>query len=165
MNLNEAMLGELQNEAASTRKMLELIPDDKLTWTPHEKSMTLGTLASHIAEIPTWVNATIEKDELDFATSDYKPFIPTSAKELVERFDKNMSAAVESLKNTSNETLMKNWKLRSGEDIYFDMPKIQVLRGFVLNHNVHHRGQLSVYLRLNDVPLPSVYGPTADEAM
>jgi len=165
MNLNEAMLGELQNEAASTRKMLELIPDDKLTWTPHEKSMTLGTLASHIAEIPTWVNATIEKDELDFATSDYKPFIPTSAKELVERFDKNMSAAVESLKNTSNETLMKNWKLRSGEDIYFDMPKIQVLRGFVLNHNVHHRGQLSVYLRLNDVPLPSVYGPTADEPM
>jgi len=165
MNLNEAMLGELQNEAASTRKMLELIPDDKLTWTPHEKSMTLGTLASHIAEIPTWVNATIEKDELDFATSDYKPFIPTSAEELVERFDKNMSAAVESLKNTSNETLMKNWKLRSGEDIYFDMPKIQVLRGFVLNHNVHHRGQLSVYLRLNDVPLPSVYGPTADEPM
>lgn len=165
MKLNEAILAEFQHEAQSTRKMLELIPDDKLTWKPHEKSMTLGYLASHIADIPNWASVTIEQDELDFATSDYKVEIPETNKALLKKFDDNFAKAVESIKNASDETLMKNWKMRSGDVIYMDMPKIQVLRGFVLNHNVHHRGQLSVYMRLNDIPLPSVYGPTADVPM
>ncbi|HMS63727.1 MAG TPA: DinB family protein [Ignavibacteria bacterium] len=165
MKLNEALLAELQFEAQSTRKMLEVIPDDKLTWKPHDKSMTLQSLASHIVEIPLWAVETIDKDELDFATSDYKTKTGNSSKELVEMFDANLAKAVESLKNTSDETLMKNWKMRAGDVIYMDMPKFQVMRGFILNHNVHHRGQLSVYLRLNNVPLPGVYGPTADEAM
>lgn len=165
MKLNEALLAELQMEAQSTRKMLASIPDDKLTWKPHDKSMSLGHLASHMADIPNWAVVTIEQDELDFATSDYKVKEYENTAELLKSFDENMAKAVKSLENASDETMMKNWKMRAGDVIYMDMPKVQVMRGFVLNHNVHHRGQLSVYLRLNDIPLPSVYGPTADEAM
>lgn len=165
MKLNEALLAELQMEAQSTRKMLASIPDDKLTWKPHDKSMSLGLLASHMADIPNWAVVTIEQDELDFATTDYKIKEYETTAELLKSFDENLAKAVKSLENASDETMMKNWKMRAGDVIYMDMPKIQVMRGFILNHNVHHRGQLSVYLRLNDIPLPSVYGPTADEAM
>lgn len=165
MPLNESLLAELMHEAKSTRKMLEAVPDNKLTWKPHDKSMTMGELASHIAEIPDLMYIAVEKDELDFATSDYQRKKAESSKELVEIFDEALAKAVESLKNASDETLLKNWKMRAGDIVYMDMPRIQVVRGLVLNHNVHHRGQLSVYLRLNDVALPSVYGPTADAPM
>lgn len=165
MSLNESLLQELQQEAQSTRKMLERVPDDKFGWKPHEKSMTLGHLASHLADIPNWVSATVETDELDFAASEYKPVNAGSKAELLKIFDDSMAKAVECLKKASDETLSGNWKMRSGDTVYFDLPKLIVLRNFVLSHSIHHRGQLSVYLRLNDIPLPSVYGPTADEAM
>lgn len=163
MSLNESILGELQYETKVTRTMLERVPEDKLTWKPHEKSMSLGQLSSHIAEIPGWTVYTIEDDELDFAKSNYKPIEITSRDQLLKLFDDNVVKAVDSLKKATDETLMANWKMRSGAQIFFDMPRTQVLRGFILNHGVHHRGQLSVYLRLNNVSLPPVYGPTADE--
>ncbi len=163
MSLNDALIAELQHEAATTRKCLERIPETTFGWKPHEKSMTMTRLATHVAEMVGWIKDTVETPELDFATMDYKPFEPKTTAELVEFFDKNVSASAESLKNISDEAMMENWKMRNGEQIYFDMPRVQVLRGFIFNHIVHHRGQLSVYLRLNDIPVPALYGPSADE--
>lgn len=163
MSLNESFIAELQQEAIATRKCLERIPEEKFDWKPHEKSFTMSKLAAHIAEMFSWTNETLEKSELDFANFDYKPFEPKTTAELVGYFDKNLADAIESLKNASDETMMQNWKLRNGEEIYFDMPRVQVLRGMVFNHIINHRGQLSVYLRLNDIPVPALYGPSADE--
>ncbi|HSK73126.1 MAG TPA: DinB family protein [Pyrinomonadaceae bacterium] len=165
MTLGQTLAAELKHEAVSTRKMLERVPEDKFDWQPHEKSMKLGRLASHVAEISHWVNAALTQDELDFATSDYKPETANSARDLVEIFDKTVGEAAGLLENVSDEDIMRKWRLRNGEKIFFELPKIAVIRSMVLNHLIHHRGQLSVYLRLNDVPLPSVYGPTADEPM
>ena len=166
MSLNDAFIAELQQEAVATRKCLERIPDNKFDWKPHEKSFTMSRLATHIAEMVGWATDVVEKPEMDFAAGDeYKPFEPKTTAELVEYFDKNLADATESLKNASDEEMMENWKLRNGEEVYFDMPRIQVLRGMVFNHIVHHRGQLSVYLRLNDISVPALYGPSADEGL
>jgi uncharacterized damage-inducible protein DinB len=162
-NLAAALIGELQHEAATTRKVLERIPAEKFDYKPHEKSMTMGRLASHVAEMTSWVTETTTKSELDFSTMDYKPFEPQTTEELVAFFDKLVTDAIEALKNTSDEAMMENWTLRNGETVYFTMPRIQTLRGMVFNHIVHHRGQLSVYMRLNDIPVPGLYGPSADE--
>ena len=164
MNLGQILAQELQHEAQSTRKMLERVPD-KFAWQPHEKSMPLGRLATHVAEIAQWTNATITQDELDFAQSDYKPATLNNAAELVELFDRCIAESVELLQGASDADLMRSWRLRNGEKVLLEMPKAMVIRSMVLNHLIHHRGQLSVYLRLNDVPLPSVYGPSADEAI
>lgn len=163
MSISDGFISELQHEAATTRKCLERIPAETFDWKPHEKSMSMGRLATHVAEMVGWIKDTVEKPEIDFATMDYKPFIPKSTAELVEFFDKNLKEANESLKDISDETMFENWKMRNGEQIYFDMMRIQVLRGFVYNHIVHHRGQLSVYLRMNDISVPELYGPSADE--
>ncbi len=162
-NIATALIGEMEQEAVTTRKTLERIPADKFDWKPHEKSMTFGRLASHVAEMYGWTNHTLEESELDFATMDYKPYDPASTEELVEFFDKTYASAIESLKRTSDDTFMEMWSLKNGEQTYFTMPKIAVMRGMVMNHIVHHRGQLSVYLRLNDIPVPALYGPSADE--
>ena len=164
MNLGQILAQELQYEAQSTRKMLERVPD-QFDWQPHDKSMTLGRLATHVAEIPQWTRATVTADELDFAKTDYKPVTLNNAAELVETFDKAIADSVELLQNASDADLMRPWQLRNGEKVLLEMPKAAVLRSMVLSHLIHHRGQLSVYLRLKDVPLPSVYGPTADEQM
>jgi uncharacterized damage-inducible protein DinB len=162
-NLAAALIGELQQESVTTRKCLERIPPEKFDYKPHEKSMTMGRLAVHVAEMTSWAIETVNKTELDFAAIDYQPFEPQTTAELVEYFDKILGEAIEALKNTSDEAMMENWTLRNGEAIYFTMPRIQVLRGMVFNHIVHHRGQLSVYMRLNDIPVPGLYGPSADE--
>jgi len=162
-NLAAAFIGELQMEAAATRKCLERIPAEKFDYKPHEKSMTMVRLAAHIAEMVEWAKDTVQTTGIDFATIDYKPFEPQTTAELVEFLDKNVEAAVEALQNTSDEAMMEDWTLRNGEEIYFTMPRIQTLRGMVFNHIVHHRGQLSVYLRMNDIPVPALYGPSADE--
>lgn len=164
MNLGQVLAQELQYESQSTRKMLERVPDN-FQWQPHDKSMTLGRLATHVAEIPQWTRAITTQDELDFAKSDYKPVTLASAAEMVEAFDKAVTDSIELLQNAADADLLRNWQLRNGEKVLMDMPKAVVIRSMVLNHLIHHRGQLSVYLRLNDVPLPSVYGPTADEQM
>ncbi|MBK6505897.1 MAG: DinB family protein [Ignavibacteria bacterium] len=164
MSMNEPLMMELQHEAESTRKMLERLPKEKLTWKPHEKSMSLGRLAMHLAEIPGWVNATLLADELDFSKMDYKMVEATSSEEAVKLFDEKLASALDVLKNTEDATMMNMWTMRDGETVYFTLPKIAVLRSFVYSHLIHHRGQMSVYLRLLDVPVPGSYGPSADDS-
>ncbi len=164
MSLIEPIIAELQHEAATTRKLLERVPEEAFSWQPHEKSMTLGRLAGHIAELYTFAAPILNQDELDFATGNYEPFSPADAAELLEKFDKNVADAIEILKTQTDDRLLAAWRMRSGEQVFFERPRITVIRSFMLNHIVHHRGQLSVYLRLQNVPLPPMYGPTADES-
>jgi uncharacterized damage-inducible protein DinB len=163
MGKGQMFAAELEREAVSTAKMLERVPDD-LSWTPHEKSMNLGTLASHVALLPTFVKAALTADGFDLATKRETPTLTTGA-ELAAAFQAGVNEAVELLINASDEDLAKIWRLSNGEKVVFELPRFAVIRTIVLNHLLHHRGQLSVYLRLNDVPLPSVYGPSADEAI
>jgi uncharacterized damage-inducible protein DinB len=163
MGLNTALLAELQQEAATSRKVLERIPESAFDWKPHEKSMSMGKLATHVAEMFTWFKTAIQTPELDFAKEEYKPFEPKSSQELLDYFDKNVSEAKQALESMSDDVLKENWSLKNGEQVYFTMPKAAVLRAFCYSHIIHHRGQLSVYLRLNDIPVPSIYGPSADE--
>ena len=161
--LASAFLAELGNEAKVTRTCLERVPADKFDWKPHEKSMAFGRLACHCAEMFGWTKETLKQDVLDFANSDFKPFEPKSTEELLAFFDERIAVAKNVLGETSDETFLTEWTMRNGEQVYFTMPKVAVMRTFVLNHIIHHRGQLSVYLRLNDIPVPSIYGPSADE--
>ena len=162
MNLTELILGELQYEAATTRKMLERVPQASFTWKPHEKSMTLGQLTGHVANLfGTWLTATLSQDEFDLADS--HPLQAENVSEILEHFDQNIASAFELLKTQSDERLLATWRLKRGGQVLFEMPRWAVFRSMVLNHIIHHRGQLSVYLRLQNVPLPPVYGPTADE--
>jgi uncharacterized damage-inducible protein DinB len=162
MSISDSLLPEFDMEMANTRRALERVPMDKATWQPHPKSMTLGRLAIHLAELPGWATTTVTTDELDFA-SGYNPTKAETTQELLALFDKNVAAARAALAGAGDEAWHKPWTLRNGEHVIFTMPKIAVHRGFVMNHIVHHRGQLTVYLRLNDVPVPSLYGPSADE--
>ncbi len=162
-NIASALIAEMEQEARFTRTCLERVPAEKFDWKPHEKSMTFGKLASHVAEMFSWTPATLQHPELDFAKMDYKPFEPATTADLVEFLDKNVAEAIDALRNAADEQFAENWSLRNGETIYFTMPKAAVMRTFVMNHIIHHRGQLSVYLRLNDIAVPSIYGPSADE--
>jgi uncharacterized damage-inducible protein DinB len=166
MSISESLLPEFDHEFANTRKTLERIPEGKLGWKPHEKSMSMGALATHLANLPTWTNHTIDKDELDIAPPGAPPFRIEEAKtvkEVLERFDKAVADARAAIAGASDEHLFKPWKLLSGGQVVLTMPRVAVLRSFIMNHNIHHRAQLGVYLRLNDVPVPSIYGPSADE--
>ncbi len=163
MNLSESMLEELKHESLGTRILLTAIPADKLGWQPHEKSMTLGRLAAHIAEIPGWLQHTIKQDELDFATADFMPTPLEDAAALMNAFEDNLAKGIAALTGASDETMLGLWRLRNGDQLFFQMSRVGVVRGMILNHTVHHRGQLSVYLRLLNVPVPGMYGPSADE--
>src|SRR5262245_46074977 len=163
MGINEAFIGELEAEAATTKKLLERIPESAWEFKPHERSTGMKTLATHVADITGRVRFTLDYPELDFASNPYKPYEPTSTQDLVDFHEKRIADAKEVLTRTSDETMAEPWTLRMGEQIFFTMPKVQVLRTMVFNHLVHHRGQLSVYLRLNEIPVPSMYGPSADE--
>jgi uncharacterized damage-inducible protein DinB len=165
MGINEAFIAELKNEAAKTRKILERVPVDKADWRPHPKSYALGRLATHIAEIPGWAAVTLDEDELDFAKIDYKPTELKSTGQLLKILDDNVAKAMKSLENAPDSRFFENWTLRTGDQIYFTLPKAAVLRSFAYSHWIHHRAQLSVYLRLLDIPVPGMYGPTADEPM
>ena len=162
MNLTELISAELQQEAATTRKMLERVPEASFAWQPHEKSMALGRLAAHVAGLfGTWMKASLSQDEFDL--SDSQPLKAESVSDILEAFDGNVAGALELLKTLPNERLFTIWRLKRGEQVLFELPRWAVIRSMVLNHIIHHRGQLSVYLRLQNVPLPPVYGPTADE--
>ncbi|MGA9995726.1 MAG: DinB family protein [Pyrinomonadaceae bacterium] len=166
MRLSETMLSEFDQEMSNTRRTLERVPEDRFDWKPHEKSTTMGGLASHLANLPSWAIHAVEKDALDIAPVGEPPFKTPQAnsrEELLEAFDKNVAAARAAIEGASNEHLLENWSLLSGGNTVMTMPRIVVLRGFVMNHNIHHRAQLGVYLRLNDIPVPSIYGPSADE--
>ncbi|HVF48332.1 MAG TPA: DinB family protein, partial [Pyrinomonadaceae bacterium] len=162
-NISSALIAEMEQEAATTRRCLERVPADKFSWKPHEKSMEFGKLAVHIAEMFSWTPVTLQQPELDFAKFDYKPYEPSTTEDLVDFLDKNVAEAIDVLRNTPDEVFFEDWTMRNGEQVYFTMPKIATMRSFVMNHIVHHRAQLSVYLRLNDIPVPSIYGPSADE--
>ncbi|MEJ7611825.1 MAG: DinB family protein [Ferruginibacter sp.] len=163
MTIAQQMLAELQQEAIATRKILSLVPVDRSDWKPHDKSMSLLNLARHTAEIYGWPKETVEMDELDFSKMDYTPKEIKSTDDLLAMFEKGLAKAKEILEQASDEDMAKPWTMRNGEIIYFTMPKAQVMRTWVLNHSVHHRAQLGVYLRMLDIPLPGTYGPTADE--
>jgi uncharacterized damage-inducible protein DinB len=163
MSQKHALIAELQMEAASTRKILERVPTDKNDWKPHEKSMKLGNLANHVAELPGWVAFTMGADGLDVSTMDYKPVISTSTEQLLAKLDENVAKAVGALENASDEDFSKPWTLRNGSHVIFTMPKAAVIRSMAYSHHYHHRGQLSVYLRLMDIPVPGMYGPSYDD--
>ncbi len=162
MRMTDGLAMELEHEAKSLRKALSRVPDDKLAWKPHERSMSMGMLASHLAEIPGWVLPTLHQDELEMP-ADYKPWTAAANAELLDRFESNLKKALEALRGYPDEKLMQTWTLRSGGLTFFALPRGVVLRSMILNHLVHHRGQLTVYLRLNNIPVPAVYGPSADE--
>jgi uncharacterized damage-inducible protein DinB len=163
MKLAETFLMELAHEAAGARKALERVPEDKFDWQPHEKSMTAGRLAGHIAEIPGWLGEIVGKDEFFMNPSEFQPTLPKSREELLRIFDESVKSGTAALKGAPDAALMANWKMRTPEATIIDMPRAAVIRAWVLNHLVHHRGQLTVYLRLLGAPVPSLYGPSADE--
>jgi len=163
VDIASALADEVQEEAATMRKCFERVPAEKFGWKPHEKSMSFGKLAAHCAEMFKWIEWTMTTSEHDFAREPYQPFMPQTNAELMQFFDSNVKGAVESLRKATDKQLSETWTMRDGEKIYFAKPKFQVLRTEVFNHIYHHRGQLTVYLHLNDIPVPSIYGPSADD--
>jgi uncharacterized damage-inducible protein DinB len=166
MSISETLLPEFDREMANTRKTLERIPEDKFDWKPHQKSMPLGYLAVHLATMPGWTAETINRDSLDIAPVGGPPYEMPKANsrgEVLETFDSGVATARAALEGVSDEELFKPWTLLSGGKEILTMPKVAVIRDFVMNHCIHHRAQLGVYLRLNDVPVPAIYGPSADE--
>jgi uncharacterized damage-inducible protein DinB len=162
MALNQALLPEFDHEMANTRKSLERVPENKLGWKPHKKSSTLGGLATHLSSINGWAEAIVGQDSFDVKNAP-PPQELKSRKDILAEFDKNTASARKAIAGASDEQLMKPWSLLSSGKTVFTMPRIGVLRAFILSHTIHHRAQLGVYLRLNDVAVPSIYGPSADE--
>jgi uncharacterized damage-inducible protein DinB len=159
----EALRIELEKEAKTTRKMLAIVPAEKFAWKPHPKSMSLKQLATHVAELPTWIGMTLNTDELDFETSPYNPEPISTTTELLAYFDKSIADARDQLGGAKENILDKPWTLRSGKTIYNTDPKREVLR-MAFSQIIHHRAQLGVFLRLLDIPIPGSYGPSADES-
>ncbi len=166
MSIADSLLPEFDHEIATTRRMVERVPDGKSDWRPHPKSMPLGRIATHLSEIPTWAVNACTKDELDFAPpgeTGFQPQILGTTTEILMQFDTNAADARKALAAMSDTDFMRPWTLKMGGEPIFTMPKISVVRTWVMNHMIHHRGQLSVFLRLLDVPVPATYGPSADE--
>jgi uncharacterized damage-inducible protein DinB len=162
-NAAQALMAELDQEAAATRRVLERVPADRLTWKPHAKSMTLGQLAGHVASIPGGISQIASLDGLDVETVDFEPAQPGSAAELLPMLEENLARARAFLTGLDEASSMSTWRLKHGEEEIFAIPRIAVLRTLLLNHWYHHRGQLVVYLRILDLPVPAVYGRSADE--
>jgi uncharacterized damage-inducible protein DinB len=162
LTFKDVLLKELHHESIGTRKMLALVPLDVSTWKPHAKSMPMRELAIHIADIPTWISLAIHTDELDFASSPYNPKLCTTTEELLAYFDDNINKAANDLEGMSEGILEDLWTLRNGAAIFMQSTKIETIR-MSYCQMVHHRAQLGVYLRLLDIPIPGVYGPSADE--
>ncbi len=162
MTFTESFLNELKQEAVTTRKMLERVPADLFHWQPHQKSMTLKQLATHVAELPTWIDLVIKTKELDFEANPYQPVLLSTEQELLAYFEQALTEGKQALTNATDEQLTDRWILRSGETIYSNELKRDFLRQCFCQV-VHHRAQLGVYLRLLDIPIPGSYGPSADE--
>lgn len=160
--ITQSLLPEFDHETANTRKTLERIPEDKFGWKPHEKSFALGSLSQHLATIPMWGMMTMVVDKLDIGNAPQPPKAETKA-EILAMFDKNVADARAALAAASDEAYLQPWSLLMNGQNLFTMPRIAVYRSMVMNHIIHHRAQLGVYLRLLDVPVPSLYGPSADE--
>ena len=164
MTIAELLLPEFDQEMASTRKTLERVPDDKFAWKPHDKSYSMGQLASHIANMTAWTVDTMTKTEFDMASASPEEMSRTAKNraELLTWFDTNVGAARASLNKPDTDYFVP-WSLKNGEQVFFTMPRYNCIRSFCLNHIVHHRAQLGVYLRLNQIAVPGTYGPSADE--
>ncbi len=166
MAIGPMFLPEFEEEMAGTRRVLERVPEQKLQWKAHEKSNTIGWVACHLAEIPGWVEGTLTQDVWDIHPVGGEPYRTPSfstVKEILDCFDANVAAAKKQLAITSDEEFAKSWSLLSGGQTLITMPKLGVIRKWVINHTIHHRAHLCVYLRLNDVPVPGLYGPSGDE--
>ena len=161
--LNQSFIAELKHEAASTKRILERVPEDKFDWKPHQKSMTLGRLASHVAELPGFLNSILVMDEVDFAKGHYKPSLAKTPEQLMNVYQEKLDEVVQTLQNTSDEQMQANFTLRNGDHVFATIPRMVAVRSMALNHIIHHRGQIAVYLRLLDIPVPGLYGPSADE--
>jgi uncharacterized damage-inducible protein DinB len=162
MSISATLLPEFDMEMANTRRTLQRVPTDKFGWQPHAKSFTMGKLATHLATLPTWTGVTLATSGLDLSLPFDQPK-PATTEEVLEVFDKNVAEARAALAGAADDVFFQSWTLKNGEHVIFTLPKVAVLRGFVVNHMIHHRGQMTVYLRLNDIPVPSIYGPSADE--
>jgi uncharacterized damage-inducible protein DinB len=165
MAIKDALLPEFDHEMGTTRRLLERTPEADFAWKPHAKSMSLGQLSGHVANIPHWLRAIVDNSVFDVSTAgdDVRPPLPVSTSGLIAAFDARVAEARAGIVATGDEAMLQPWTFKQGDHVIFTMPRVSAIRSFVLNHLIHHRGQLSVYLRLRDVPLPSIYGPTADE--
>ena len=166
MPIAEAMLPEFDHETANTRECLSRIPAGQLDWRPHEKSYDLRGLATHIANMPKWTVMTLKESSFDMAPEGEDPTTEEPVESVagaLEMFDANVEAAREAIADASDEQMLAMWSLLKGGEEILSMPRVAVLRSFIMNHMIHHRAQLGVYLRLNDVPVPALYGPSADE--
>lgn len=164
--ISQSLLPEFDQEMATTRRVLERVPTDKFEYKPHEKSMSMITLATHVSNMLTWTGMTLNQDAYDMNPPDgpaYHEAPAASTEALLATFDANAAAARAAIESANDAQWMGPWSLQSGGKTLMTMPRIAVIRGFVMNHVIHHRGQLSVYLRLNDIPVPSIYGPSADD--
>jgi uncharacterized damage-inducible protein DinB len=163
MAMAQALLMEFDREMATTRKMLERFPEEKTDWKPHDTCMTLGRLAGHVSELVGWVVPTMTQDKLVLDSGKYQPTVVKSRSEVLKQFDDNVKTAREVIAKSSDDAFMQQWTLEAGGKSVFTMPKAAVLRGFVMNHMIHHRGQLAAFYRIAGVPIPSLYGPSKDE--
>jgi len=163
MSIAQSMLPEFDNEMANTRKTLERIPEDKLSWKPDPKSMSLGQLAGHIVEMTGWGTVTLQTESLSMDPGSHKPLVLTSQAQAVAEFDKNWAGLRDALSKVTDADMMKTWTLTIGGSPLFSMPRVAVMRSMIMNHIIHHRAQLTVYYRLVGVPVPALYGPSADE--
>jgi uncharacterized damage-inducible protein DinB len=166
MNYRETILPEFDREMANTRKVLERVPEDKLDWRAHPKSNTIGWIANHLVEIPGWVEGTLTKPSWDIAPAGGEPYQSpklTSRQQMLEVFDKNVATARKALEAVKDEEMLHPWSLLQAGKPLLTLPRVAMIRGFVLNHLIHHRAILCVNLRLNDIPVPGMYGPSGDE--
>jgi uncharacterized damage-inducible protein DinB len=166
MKISESLLPEFDQEMANTRKTLERVPAAKFSWKPHPKSFEFGALAAHIANMAEWASLTLETDSFDYAPPGAPPYETpkfATTQDLVAAFDKSIAQARSALAAADDSKMMAPWTLMAGGKTVMTMPRAAVVRTFVMNHIIHHRAQLTVYLRLNDIPVPSLYGPSADE--
>lgn len=163
MRIADGLIMELQAERASAREILNRIPEDQWDYTPHEKSMPIGRLGSHIAETYDWIDSIVDLDVFEFDMESYKPQTAATKEELLASFDTGFDALIAKLDEQSDEHLMGIWQMKMGGQVVMEFPRVAVIRNFMISHTIHHRAQLTVYLRLLNVPLPSIYGPSADE--
>jgi uncharacterized damage-inducible protein DinB len=163
MPISQVLLPEFDQEMANTRKLLERFPEGKNDYKPHDKSMELGRLAGHVAQLPEWATMTLTTEALNMEPGSVKPFIPSSRQELLETFDRNVAAARSQIANASDEAFAKVWTVSMSGNPIMSLPRAEVVRGMVMNHLIHHRAQLGIYFRLNGVAIPGMYGPSADE--
>ncbi len=166
MSISASLLPEFDQEMANLRKTLERLPDDKLDWTPHPKSKSMGWFANHLANLPSWLVFTMKDDKLDInppGGQGYREPAGSNRADILAQFDKNLADGRKALEGATDQQLMATWRLLSGGNEVLAMPRLAVIRSMILNHMIHHRGQLTIYYRLNDIPVPALYGPSADE--